>query len=73
MVGNPHTTSQNVFVFAPNGTVVMSMLNCLGAMQDSEVPSIGVQSIKCMSSMEQRPSWTLLLVRLEKRQSSSQQ
>lgn len=35
----------NVFVFAPDGTVVMSMLNCPGAMHDSELASIGVPSI----------------------------
>ena len=35
----------NVFVFAPDGTVVMTMLNCPGAMHDSELASIGVPSI----------------------------
>ena len=35
----------NVFVFAPDGTIVMSMLNCPGAMHDSELASIGVPSI----------------------------
>ena len=35
----------DVFVFAPDSTLVMSMLNCPGAMHDSELASIVVPSM----------------------------
>jgi hypothetical protein len=35
----------NVFMFAPDGTIIMSMLNCPGSMHDSELAAIGSPSI----------------------------
>ena len=35
----------NVFVFAPDGTIVMAVLNCPGSMHDSELASLGEPSI----------------------------
>ena len=35
----------NVFVFAPDGTIVMAMVNCPGSMHDSELASKGSPSI----------------------------
>jgi hypothetical protein len=35
----------NVFVFAPDGTIVMAVINCPGTMHDSELASIGSPSI----------------------------
>jgi hypothetical protein len=35
----------NVFVFAPDGTIVMAVLNCPGSMHDSELATLGEPSI----------------------------
>jgi len=35
----------NLFVFAPDGTIVMSMINCPGSMHDSELAASGSPSI----------------------------
>jgi hypothetical protein len=35
----------NLFVFAPDGTIIMCMLNCPGSMHDSELASMGNPSI----------------------------